>query len=147
MEKKAIWDLIFKLASKNKNENQDKQAGQSDGQTSNFTKGEEARQQNYGVREKDNFISASATTPQTKKISLGINGNLVGGSFAKTYNPFASPMLEKPQITSARVDRPTRTTICLNGSKNLVNGQVTDKTKNIVDLINRHNAFSQKFKK
>ena len=123
MENKSIWDLISSIGlMQNKNKTS---------QEENATENSSSAQENNANKQEN--------TPRDKSLPYG--------SFAKTYNPFASPMLEKPQITSARVDSPTRTNICLNGSKNLVNGQVTDKTKNIVDLINRHNAFSQKFKK
>ena len=70
-----------------------------------------------------------------------------GDSYLKSYNPFSSPLIKKPQISSSRAERPARSVIDLKASKNLTNGKQTDKTRNIIELINRHNYYSQKITK
>lgn len=72
---------------------------------------------------------------------------LLSGSHLKSYNPFASPLIKKPQISSARAERPPRAVIDLRSSKNLANGKAKDKTHNIIELINRHNYYSHKITK
>ena len=66
------------------------------------------------------------------------------GSYLKSYNPFASPLIEKPQITSPRADKPLRKAIDLSASKNLAGNASKDKAHNVINLINRHNYYSQK---
>ena len=116
MEGKGIWDLIAKFATGKNGE-------------SNETLNEENKQNSQ---------------PQEKGQGLENPLSPLSGSFLKSYNPFASPLIEKPQITSARADKPLRKSIDLNGSKNLASSKGKDKTRNIIDLINKHNFYSHK---
>ena len=117
MENKGIWDLISKLTAPLKQ----------DEQPSIDNQGEQ-----NSLTEQDNQSEKPAT---------------FGDSYLKSYNPFSSPLIKKPQISSSRAERPARSVIDLKSSKNLSNGKQSDKTRNIIELINRHNYYSQKITK
>ena len=118
MENKGIWDIISKLtAPLNKNEQP----------TTTYN---------------DNIEQDSAIkSEQPEQVPT------FGDSYLKSYNPFSSPLIKKPQISSSRAERPARSVIDLRTSKNLSNGKQSDKTRNIIELINRHNYYSQKITK
>ena len=109
MEGKGIWDLIAKFA--------------------------------LGKNEENKEIATTQIQPPLTQESAEpqppLGKTTLSGSFLKSYNPFASPLIEKPQITSTRAEKPLRKSIDLNGSKNLVNGKSKDKTRNIIELINK----------
>lgn len=114
MENKGIWEVISKLVSASAQNNKSEKTGE-----------------NAQVKEE----SEQAVNENKEEFKQN--------SFCKSYNPFASLSLTKPQISSKRAEKQTRTTIDLNGSKNVTVNKNTP-TRNIVDLINRHNAFSKK---
>ena len=118
MENKGIWDLITKLSAPLKDKNA-------------------------------NTEKVASNTPEenSESVSEEESSCSLSGSYLKSYNPFASPLIKKPQISSARAERPPRAVIDLRSSKNLVNGKVKDKTHNIIELINRHNYYSHKITK
>lgn len=118
MENKGIWDLITKLSAPLKDKNTTPE------NNANTTTEENSE----GVTEEESTSALS-------------------GSYLKSYNPFASPLIKKPQISSARAERPPRAVIDLRSSKNLANGKAKDKTHNIIELINRHNYYSHKITK
>ena len=118
MENKGIWDLITKLSAPLKDKNA-------------------------------NTEKVASNTPEenSESVSEEESSCSLSGSYLKSYNPFASPLIKKPQISSARAERPPRAVIDLRSSKNLANGKAKDKTHNIIELINRHNYYSHKITK
>ncbi len=139
MDNKSIWDLISKIAMPKI---------LNGGNTHPSPSSADSAQQNSSDNgDAPSFEQDSNFQPSEENFSTD-NGNEknMSGSFLKSYNPFASPLIEKPQITSQRAEKPLRNTIDLRGSKNLTNGEKKEKTRNIIDLINRHNYYSNKIK-
>ncbi len=118
MENKGIWDLISKLSTP--------------------------------LKDKNTNVENSANTPKEENLESVTekeSPSALSGSYLKSYNPFASPLIKKTQISSARAERPPRAVIDLRSSKNLANGKANDKTRNIIELINKHNYYSHKITK
>lgn len=67
-------------------------------------------------------------------------------SFMRTYNPFGAINASKPQVTSPKVKKLSKSTIDLKNSKNLAGDKSTDNGANMVQLISRHNLLAQKIK-
>ena len=65
----------------------------------------------------------------------------------KAYNPFGNLQKNKPQLNMPKAPKPTKSRIDLSTSKNLAKDGVSEPSKNVIDLINRHNAFSAKIKR
>lgn len=125
MDGKGIWDLIAKLA-----------MPKNDGDSANQNK-------NFSDQNSPPLNESSSSFPQERPNAKSENQNMKG-SFLKSYNPFDSPLIDKPQITSPRAEKPPRKSIDLNGSKNVFGENRQDKTRDIVTLINRHNYYSKK---
>ncbi len=145
MDNKSIWDLISKIAMPKILNGGNTQTYPIDSHSSSV---ESDTQNSNGDGSSPSFAPDSKFQPSEENSStFQTNEKTMSGSFLKSYNPFASPLIEKPQITSQRAEKPLRSTIDLRGSKNLTSGEKKEKTRNIIELINRHNYYSNKIKK
>lgn len=70
-----------------------------------------------------------------------------GKSFLKTYNPFGEALQNRPQVSAPRAKMKPKEKIDLSSSKNLAGDKKTDVSKNMLDLINKHNRISSELKK
>ena len=68
-------------------------------------------------------------------------------SFMKSYNPFGEVQKGKSQLSMPKAPKPTKNKIDLSLSKGIEKPRQSDGAKNMIDLINRHNAFSAKIKR
>lgn len=85
-------------------------------------------------------------TPPTQPVDEHKNSGGLQGSFSKSYNPFITDYFERPQVTSKKTEKPTRTTIELKNSKNINRNALGESSPSIVDLINKHNYYSTKIR-
>lgn len=68
-------------------------------------------------------------------------------SYMKTYNPFGEALSPRPQITAPRAKKQPKEKIDLSLGKNLAGEKKTEVSKNMLDLIKRHNALSREIKR
>lgn len=64
----------------------------------------------------------------------------------KSYNPFETSAKARTQLNMPRAQKPTKDKIDLSLCKNLSPKEGSEGRKNMIELINRHNAFSNKIK-
>lgn len=68
-------------------------------------------------------------------------------SYIKTYNPFGEALSPRPQISAPRAKKQPKEKIDLSLGKNLAGEKKTEVSKNMLDLIKRHNALSREIKR
>lgn len=68
-------------------------------------------------------------------------------SYIKTYNPFGEALSPRPQITAPRAKKQPKEKIDLSVGKNLAGEKKSEVSKNMLDLIKRHNALSREIKR
>lgn len=68
-------------------------------------------------------------------------------SYIKTYNPFGEALSPRPQITAPRAKKQPKEKIDLSLGKNLAGEKKSEVSKNMLDLIKRHNALSREIKR
>ena len=144
MEKTSILDFVTRisaLAGKQKNDNQS-QTKPTAKQNDNANAKTQNLEQNGDFNATEKSENASGFS-QNKNSYLPESNN----SFMKAYNPFGDLQKNKPQLNMPKAPRPTKNRIDLSSSKNLATNGVSEPSKNVIDLINRHNAFSAKIKR
>lgn len=67
-------------------------------------------------------------------------------SYIKTYNPFGEALSPRPQIAAPRAKKQPKEKIDLSLGKNLAGEKKNEASKNMLDLIKRHNALSREIK-
>lgn len=67
-------------------------------------------------------------------------------SYAKTYNPFCDALSPKPQVAAPRAKKQPKEKIDLSTAKNLASEKRTEASKNMLELINKHNRLSRELK-
>lgn len=67
-------------------------------------------------------------------------------SYIKTYNPFGEALSPRPQISAPRAKKQPKEKIDLSVGKNLAGEKKSEVSKNMLDLIKRHNALSLEIK-
>lgn len=67
-------------------------------------------------------------------------------SYLKTYNPFGDALSPRPQIAAPRAKKQPKEKIDLSLGKNLAGEKKSEASKNMLDLIKRHNAASRTIK-
>jgi len=68
-------------------------------------------------------------------------------TFMRSYNPFEQSLKERSQLSMPRAQKPTKDKIDLSLCKSKPQKGQSDSTKNMIDLINRHNAFCKRIQK
>lgn len=68
-------------------------------------------------------------------------------SYIKTYNPFGEALSPRPQITAPKAKKQPKEKIDLSLGKNLAGEKKSEVSKNMLDLIKRHNALSREIKR
>lgn len=99
-----------------------------------------------GLTDEQNTLSQTADTPlqQTDNHNLFEKNT---ESVMKSYNPFATAEYTKSQISSPKTQvKPLKTTIDLKSGKNLAAEKNKDLSRDMIKLINKHNALSKKIK-
>ncbi len=67
-------------------------------------------------------------------------------SYIKAYNPFSEALANKPQIAAPRAKKQPKEKIDLSAAKNLASEKRTEASKNMLELINRHNKLMSELK-
>lgn len=139
MENKNILDFIEKLQSAISGKNDNKTAdGSSKNDNGNGEKTYAPAEKNENPSSKTNaasvFPSYSAGEDKEK-------------SFLKSYNPFGEALQNRPQVSAPRAKKQPKEKIDLSSSKNLASDKKTEVSKNMLDLINKHNRISGELKK
>jgi len=126
MEKTSILDFVTKLSELANGKQQKKETA---------TNGKQSELKSDGQEN---------STCQNSAKKLGEDAN---NSFLKSYNPFGEIQKNRPQLSMPKAPKPTKNTIDLSGGKAQIKNAKSSQSKNVIDLINRHNAFLLKIKK
>lgn len=138
MENKNILEFIEKLQSaisgKNNEKSENKEQNSADNNAPNPPENKSADQSAHKRTSVSVFPSYAA-------------GENDGKSYLKSYNPFGEAMQNRPQVSAPRAKKQPKEKIDLSSSKNLAADKKTEVSKNMVDLINKHNRISEELKK
>lgn len=140
MQNKGFLDFIEKLqaaASGKKSESSTNASGASasanggnGGSSGNRANENSAEQKESGAKTAINLLA-----PANEK------------SYIRTYNPFGEALSPRPQITAPRAKKQPKEKIDLSLGKNLAGEKKSEVSKNMLDLIKRHNALSREIKR